>query len=70
MSGTENDKTFSGKEDFTCPVKLWNSSSLKLILFLSWFVIVVLVTEIVPSAMDSRDRIYSEGDALPYEKSD
>lgn len=51
-----------------CCVRLWGTSKLKLMLFLSWFVVVVIVTEVTLSIGDNRDRIYAEGSALPYEK--
>lgn len=47
---------------------LWQSSKFKLIGFVSWLLIVVIVTESVLSYNGNRDRIYSEGSALPYEK--
>jgi hypothetical protein len=51
-----------------CPTLLWRSSKVKLVLFLLWFILVLISTEVVLSVYDNRDRIYAEGDPLPYEK--
>ena len=55
-------------EELVCPTTLWASSKVKLLGFLAWFALIAIITESTLSYEDNRDRIYSEGDPLPYEK--
>ena len=55
-------------EELKCAVTLWRSSKFKLIGFISWLAVVVIVTEVTLSFNGNRDRIYAEGVPLPYEK--
>lgn len=48
--------------------RIWATSKIKIIVFFSWLVFVVLVTEIYLSIGNHRDEVYAEGDPLPYEK--